>query len=965
MNKIHRTVWSKSRQCFVVASETAKAKGKASTTRAGTAQAVATALLALGALGSGQAWAQADVCTTNGGSNLIGSNTPNSICYIETVGESVTVSGGGGIGSASANPAIYVGANGPILDNSGSIQAGYGVQVTSSAHIAGITNRSGGTIAGSLYNAIAMNANTVVDGITNAGTISSIGAGRPAIRLNGSSSSAAATIVGSITNEPGGTISGSGSNSDGIEAVRYTTITGDIDNAGKILGTRRGITIQSSLGNINNTTTTTTTGTISGVGEAGIFIGTNARLSGGITNSGSIAGGTSGGVALIGGATLVGGILNQAGGVISVPTSAGFALAVGSSGSQAKADFIGNNGQLTGIVKLYSANITGATGITNSVSGTISGGDTGLAIDYASTVAGGITNSGNITGIGPSIRTCYWDIGCVLPSLNNLFGGLIDGQLAIDAQTNVTNAGTIALLATSVAGDAWANSYIGFLASARGWGIDTAGSYIQTASGVLRTKVANTTTYGNVKVNGTVTLPANAKFDVLTGDAATCRGITVGGTLAGVISATTLTWNNGGTESYLVTDDCDGMDFQAVRSGQNVDLVAIAPAVTYAVTGATNNSGFGTVSCPSTVVDGATATCTGTASGGYQLNSAAGSSTLCGTVSVSGTSITAGPVTGACTVTGTFGLIPASQYTITTAASPSVGGSVACSPNPVTSGGSSTCTPSAATGYTFSTFSGDCSGATCTLTNVTSTKSVTATFVTVSGSIAGQCGPANGVATLASPTAQSLCNAGTATGLAAANGGFAWNCLGSGGGATAQCVAPGVTPTGNTGSITGSVTFELLDNGGCRINSLGLDNSLQGGPGNGVVMPFGVVQFELLDCTRRSVTAKTTYSSSVASMQFYKYMSRRGGWINVPTSDYTLSQDGKSITLTITDNGPYDNSLTDFVIVDPGGPGYVPNANDPQSIPTLSEWGLIALTGLMGLFGLRQMRRRDPHNRLV
>jgi hypothetical protein len=36
-----------------------------------------------------------------------------------------------------------------------------------------------------------------------------------------------------------------------------------------------------------------------------------------------------------------------------------------------------------------------------------------------------------------------------------------------------------------------------------------------------------------------------------------------------------------------------------------------------------------------------------------------------------------------------------------------------------------------------------------------------------------------------------------------------------------------------------------------------------------------------------------------------------------------------------------------------------------QSIPTLSEWGLIALSGLLGLFGWRQMRRRDPHNRLV
>jgi hypothetical protein len=48
-------------------------------------------------------------------------------------------------------------------------------------------------------------------------------------------------------------------------------------------------------------------------------------------------------------------------------------------------------------------------------------------------------------------------------------------------------------------------------------------------------------------------------------------------------------------------------------------------------------------------------------------------------------------------------------------------------------------------------------------------------------------------------------------------------------------------------------------------------------------------------------------------------------------------------------------------IRDPGGIG-VPSTT--ESIPTLSEWGVIALTGLMGLFGLRQMRRRGSNSRL-
>ncbi len=68
------------------------------------------------------------------------------------------------------------------------------------------------------------------------------------------------------------------------------------------------------------------------------------------------------------------------------------------------------------------------------------------------------------------------------------------------------------------------------------------------------------------------------------------------------------------------------------------------------------------------------------------------------------------------------------SYAITTTASPAAGGTVDCSPNPVDHGSESTCTPSATLGYTFAGFSGDCSGTTCVLTNVTADRSVTADF---------------------------------------------------------------------------------------------------------------------------------------------------------------------------------------------------------------------------------------------
>jgi hypothetical protein len=71
---------------------------------------------------------------------------------------------------------------------------------------------------------------------------------------------------------------------------------------------------------------------------------------------------------------------------------------------------------------------------------------------------------------------------------------------------------------------------------------------------------------------------------------------------------------------------------------------------------------------------------------------------------------------------------PACTVPITITANPTAGGSASCNPNPVPYNGSSTCSASAATGYLFNAFSGDCIGATCALSNVISTKTVVANF---------------------------------------------------------------------------------------------------------------------------------------------------------------------------------------------------------------------------------------------
>jgi hypothetical protein len=63
-----------------------------------------------------------------------------------------------------------------------------------------------------------------------------------------------------------------------------------------------------------------------------------------------------------------------------------------------------------------------------------------------------------------------------------------------------------------------------------------------------------------------------------------------------------------------------------------------------------------------------------------------------------------------------------------------------------------------------------------------------------------------------------------------------------------------------------------------------------------------------------------------------------------------------SVTLTLTDGGAGDNGLDlDGIIVDPGGPAVV----TPDAIPTLSEWAMIFLASLMGLFAFARIRRQS------
>jgi hypothetical protein len=215
---------------------------------------------------------------------------------------------------------------------------------------------------------------------------------------------------------------------------------------------------------------------------------------------------------------------------------------------------------------------------------------------------------------------------------------------------------------------------------------------------------------------------------------------------------------------------------------------------------------------------------------------------------------------------------------------------------------------------------------------------------------AGQCGGANGIASLQPPTAD-LCATGAAGAVTTANGTHRWTCAGIAGGADAQCSAPGSSGGGGGGG-NGTVTF-VATAGGCTVDNASVDAPPEGGP-TGRTMPYGAVAFRLRGCattTGDSATVRLTFSGSVDGWEYWKFVN--GDWVRI-TTGVTLA--GNTATIAIADNGPYDTNPNVGEIDDPSGP--VAPRDRPAPIPALSLWGLIANVALLGLLGAWRQRRQ-------
>ncbi|TAG48586.1 MAG: IPTL-CTERM sorting domain-containing protein [Betaproteobacteria bacterium] len=394
------------------------------------------------------------------------------------------------------------------------------------------------------------------------------------------------------------------------------------------------------------------------------------------------------------------------------------------------------------------------------------------------------------------------------------------------------------------------------------------------------------------------------------------------------------------TVSLVVTGVNDTALTVTASAGANGTLVCGTPASTAA-----------------TVAPNETPPCTATPSVGFRTATISGCGGTATSAGVNG--YTTGAVTGNCTVTAAFELIPppvngvcGTANTVATLTAPTANRCADASTPTVTSGVSSftwTCAGSnggtnascaAPRQYTVTATAGANGTLTCTNTAVTSGGTTTCTAVPATGfmtsSISGCSGSATGSGVNAYTTGAVTANCTVTAAFAA---------------------APTTSFTGPTAVGTGNATASISGGGATCSFAAGTAQFTTIAPPAGYTLPQGVFQFTANNCTvGATVTVTLTYPQALpAGTTLWKFGPRPSNttpsWYQHPA---TIS--GNTVTYQVTDGGAGDSDgVANGTIVDPAGPVLAAVAGAP--IPTLNEWALLLLALTLAGFGWKRARR--------
>jgi hypothetical protein len=123
-------------------------------------------------------------------------------------------------------------------------------------------------------------------------------------------------------------------------------------------------------------------------------------------------------------------------------------------------------------------------------------------------------------------------------------------------------------------------------------------------------------------------------------------------------------------------------------------------------------------------------------------------------------------------------------------------------------------------------------------------------------------------------------------------------------------------------------------------------------PPTGKTFPYGVFEFTALTSPGGTVSISITYPQALpANARYLKLIN--GAWV-----DWTnlVSVSGSTVTYSIVYGGTGDSNSAFGLITDPFGP-VIGVATDAAPIPTLSEWPMILMASLMGIFVFVRLRR--------